>query len=398
MGSPIGSHKKTAWIHAVSVGEVNLIASLITSLEHRLPDWDFVISTTTRTGMQLAQQKHPELTKFYFPIDFSWAVRSALRRVQPDMIILAELELWPNLIAQCHHAQIPITIVNGRLSSKSYHGYQRFKFLVKPMFEKLSLVTAQTETYRKRFVDLGTPALHSFVTGSIKFDGACTPSNQPQQDSLKRQAGISDQDTVWVAGSTQAPEEEMVANIYQKLKRKHTSLRLVIVPRHIERSSAIAQMLAERGTDVMRRSEFGNRQATSDTVILVDTIGELASWWHVGQIAFVGGSFGNRGGQNMLEPAFAAAAVCFGPNTWNFNEIVQQLLVADAVCQLPNQTALESFIEQCLAQPTWSAQLGKKAKQCVLDHQGASDQIAQLLAALVSKYATPDDFTTTVAA
>ncbi len=379
------------WFHAVSVGEVNQLQTLLDRLKQQKPDWQIVVSTTTATGMQLARQKFPQLTTFWFPIDFSWAVRAALRRVRPALLVLTELELWPNLIDMASRQRIPLTVINGRLGEKSFHGYRRFSWLTQPMFTKLNLVVTQDSQNARRFVDLGTPATRVQVAGSLKFDNAWQQAARWQSAELlqpvRQLYALPDRQWLLVAGSTQAPEESMIGTVYQQLVTRYPKLRLVVVPRHPHRADEVARQLAGSGLTVVRRTsgqQIGVPESAPAPVLLVDTIGELGLWWSLAGLAFVGGSFGSRGGQNMLEPAAAGCATCFGPNTWNFAQIVADMQTAGAGREVPDMSGLSEFIERCLADSGGADRLGQTAREFVDRHQGATDRTIGLLASAVA--------------
>lgn len=377
------------WLHAVSVGEVNLLATTLAEIERRQLDWELVISTTTKAGYDLARRKYADRTVFYCPLDFTWAVAAAMRRVRPDLLVLAELELWPNLIraAKAHGAHV--AIVNGRLSDKSFRGYSRLRPLVGRVLRQIDLIAAQNEETAERFRNLGADPKRVFSTGSLKFDGAQTDRGNPKTRAMREWAGLKDDAIVLLAGSTQQPEEAYALQIYRKLAPTHPRLRLVIVPRHPERFDEVARLLAESGLDYVRRSQQGNSKTRTpiSAIVLVDTIGELGAWWGTATIGFVGGSFGSRGGQNMLEPAAFGVATCFGPNTWNFRDIVTQLLAAEGAVVVVDYAALEHFVARALDAPEWAASLGERARQLVLTQQGATVRTVDLLAPLVSTMA-----------
>ncbi|HEV3137931.1 MAG TPA: glycosyltransferase N-terminal domain-containing protein, partial [Pirellulales bacterium] len=196
------SAARCAWLHAVSMGEVNLIAPLIEELKARHPNWDMVISTTTVTGYALARSRYPQDTVFYCPLDFSWAMRRAVARIRPDILILAELELWPNLIAAARASGAKVTVINGRLSDRSYRGYRRIRPWVKGVLRKIDLVAAQNALYADRFLEIGARNHCVYVTGSLKFDGAQTDRDNPATARLRSLAGFQPSDTVFLAGST----------------------------------------------------------------------------------------------------------------------------------------------------------------------------------------------------
>ena len=379
--------QKCFWLHAVSVGEVNLLGRLIEEIEKQLPEVQCVVSTTTKTGMELARKKYGQrLTVFYCPFDFTWAVRRAMRRMRPDVLILAELELWPNLIKAAKRYGARVAVVNGRLSENSFRGYGRIRPLVRPILRRLNLVAAQDDSYAERFRKLGASEAAVHVTGSMKYDGATTDRANPRTVELAKLAGITSDDTVFLAGSTQEPEEQAALDAYQKLIESHPSLRLILVPRHPERFDAVARLLDESGVAWIRRSQLGSTEKVSGEacprVLLVDTIGELGAWWGTARIAFVGGSFGSRGGQNMIEPAAYGAAVSFGPNTRNFRDIVSAMLARDAAVVVMDEKELHAFVERCLDDADYAADLGNRASQLVRDQLGATARTVELLANL----------------
>jgi 3-deoxy-D-manno-octulosonic-acid transferase len=377
------------WLHAVSVGEVNLLATTLRELTSRRSDVEIVISTTTKTGYDLARRKYGERhSVFYCPLDFSWAARRAMRRVRPALLVLAELELWPNLIIAAKEQGARVAIINGRLSDNSFRGYRRAKWLVGRVLGMVDLVAAQDATTASRFrklrgVTRGGSNDSVVVTGSLKYDGAETNRANARTKSLQTLAGISKDDIVWLVGSTQAPEEEMAVRLYAELRQRHTQLRLVIVPRHPERFDEVGRVLDGSGLPWHRRSQLEASLPVPQSIILVDTVGELGAWWGTASIGFVGGSFGDRGGQNMIEPAAYGVATCFGPNTWNFRDIVAALLNADAAEVVHDEAALEEFVARCLDEPDFARALGERARGFVATQLGATKRTADLLETLL---------------
>ncbi len=349
------------WLHAVSVGEVNLLAPLLAEIRRTRPEWECVISATSVTGYTLARKKYADYTVFYCPLDFSWAVRGAMRRIRPDGLVLAELELWPNLIRAAREAGARVAIINGRLSEHSFRGYRRARLLLQPLVRQIDLIAVQNEEFAGRFRALGAREDAIRVTGSIKFDGAQTNRANPATVALAGAAGFAAEDIVFLAGSTQQPEESLALAAYESLRDRFPRLRLVLVPRHPERFGEVADMLAASGVRWQRRSKLGDGVDTAARVLLVDTVGELGAWWGTSHIAFVGGSIHKRGGQNMIEPAAYGAAVSFGPNTRNFRDIVAQLLMADAAVVVRDGHDLTTFVERCLEDPEFARNLGQRA-------------------------------------
>jgi 3-deoxy-D-manno-octulosonic-acid transferase len=378
------------WLHAVSVGEVNLLATLIERWDRLHPEWEIVISTTTHTGFQLAQKRYAPRTVFYCPLDFTWAVRHAMRAVRPDLFVLTELELWPNLIHAARQHGAKVAIVNGRLSEKSFRGYRRLGWLTRRVLAEVDLIAVQNDEYTRRFLDLGAPVAAVQTTGSIKFDGARTDRSNSDTERLARLAGITSGDVVLLAGSTQDPEESLAVDAYEQLVTAHPRLRLILVPRHPERFDAVAELLNRRGVRWQRRSRLdADRADPGARVLLVDVVGELGAWWGAAQIAFVGGSMGQRGGQNMIEPSAYGAAVSFGPNTWNFRDVVAQLLERQAAIVVNHGQELTAFVRRCLDEPAFATDLGSKARELVREQQGAADRTIGLLNGLLNQSATP---------
>ncbi|QDT09067.1 3-deoxy-D-manno-octulosonic acid transferase [Planctomycetes bacterium K23_9] len=374
--------KQCFWLHAVSVGEVNLLPSLVEKLRARSPDTVFAISTSTDTGYDVAVKHFGEDAVFFCPLDFTWAVRRTLRNLKPSKLILAELELWPNLIRIADESQLPIMVVNARLSEKSARGYQKFSKLTRSTFARLTWVGSQDQTCAERFESCGTPAKNIAVTGSIKFDDAPTDRNTPDVASRQQWAGIDPWQRVWMFGSTQEGEEELGLSVYQELKTLHPELRLILVPRHPERFDTVARLVEAHGMKAHRRStdhSLYDSQWDADTAILIDTIGELPHWWGVCQIATVGGSFGDRGGQNMLEPAGYGCAVSFGPNTKNFAEIAERLIDGHGAVRVADKAELTDFVRRCVSDVPAADSLGRAARQVIDEHCGATDKTVAAL-------------------
>lgn len=374
------------WLHAVSVGEVNLLGTLLAEIGRRRPRWQCVVSTTTRTGYELARRKYGDLAVFYCPLDFTWSTRRAMRRIRPRLLVLAELELWPNLIQAARGEGAQVAIINGRLSDRSFRGYRRLRAWTGRWLERVGLIAVQNDEYRRRFVELGAPAGIVHVSGSIKFDGAETDRHNPASVRLRRLAGFDESDFVFLAGSTQHPEEMLAAEAFRELSLGYPSLRLVLVPRHRERFDAVAEWLDRSGLPWQRRSRLEvEGPAANARILLVDTIGELGAWWGTAQLAFVGGSLGSRGGQNMIEPAAYGAAVSFGPNTHNFRDIVADLLAHEAAVVVHDGSELVAFLRRSLADPAYAAALGARARALVQQQLGATARTFELLAGLVER-------------
>jgi 3-deoxy-D-manno-octulosonic-acid transferase len=379
------------WLHAVSVGEVNLLGTLLAELAIERPRWQCVVSTTTQTGYALARRRYPELRVFYCPLDFSWAVRRALRRIRPTLLVLAELELWPNLIRLAAESGVKVALINGRLSARSFRGYGRVRWLMRPLLRRLDLIATQNEEYAGRFLALGARPETVSVTGSMKFDRAQTDREAPAVERLRTLAGFAPDDIVFLAGSTQQPEESLAVDLFRRLSAAHPRLRLVLVPRHPERFQSVAAMLVAAGVRWQRRTELEYGPADkSARVLLIDVVGELGAWWGTARIGFVGGSLSKRGGQNMIEPAAFGVATSFGPNTQNFRDVVAALLSADAAVEVADGGELFDFVRRCLEERDFAASVGRRAQSFVAAQRGATARTLNLLFPLIDSLHTPN--------
>lgn len=376
------------WFHAVSVGEVNLIAGLVAAYRAANPEHRVVISTTTDTGYDLARSRFSDLPVFFLPLDLSWAVKRTFQTLRPSLLVLAELEIWPNLVRFAQHSGCRVAIANGRLSERSGRRYQRLRRFFAPTFQRLDWVGCQDAESARRFLACGTRQEALTITGSIKFDNAPENRDTLEVHRLARWTGVDPWHQVLIAGSTQAGEELAALATYRELSPLYRQLRLIIVPRHKERFDEVAELIRGSGFQLRRRSDQHSpaEHWSADTVILADTIGELRHWWGLSRIAFVGGSFGNRGGQNMLEPAGYGCATCFGPHTENFAEIASRLLQADAAVRVPTPAEFTRFVAKCLEQPHQAEDLGLRARAVVQKHRGATAKTVEQLGRLVAEH------------
>lgn len=374
------------WFHAVSVGEVLLLQSILPELRSRSPEAEIVLTTTTTTGHAVAREKFPDVTVAYFPLDFSWAVRRAISRIQPTQIILVELELWPNFLKTAQRSGIPLSLINGRLSDKSFRGYSKVRWLLSPVLQSFDLLAVQNETYAQRFLKLGARAESVHVIGSAKFDRVNTDRRNASTQQLGAAFGLGDSEPVFIAGSTQDPEEKIALDTWLELRNEFPELRLILVPRHKERFEETARLVESYGLPLLRRSviDFKNAAGISmrnddKPVILLDTLGELSACWGLADFAYVGGSMGNRGGQNMIEPCAYGAAVCFGPNTRNFRDVVQSLLERQAARIVEDRPALTALLRAWLTDRHAATRQGIAARDFVLSQAGASQMTVNLL-------------------
>jgi 3-deoxy-D-manno-octulosonic-acid transferase len=390
--------RRVVWFHGVSVGEIHLLRQVVAKHRQRHPEHEVVISTTTDTGHDEARKCFPDLPVIYWPLDFSWAVNAALRCVAPDLLVLAESEIWPNFIWAAKRRGVKLAIINGRMSPRSAARFRKLRWLVQGLFAKFDVIAAQTEEYAAGYRELG--AKNVIVAGSVKYDGAQSDRGNAKTLALRDLFGIGPHELIWVAGSTQAPEEEIALDIYQRAKGPFANLRLIIVPRQKDRFDEVAALLERSRLPFVRRSALGSPRfcepglntphpsplTTRQPVILVDTIGELGAVWGLADVAFVGGSFdGQRGGQNMIEPAAYGAAVLFGPHTWNFKDIVAGLKENQAAIECTDAAALEEHVRMLLGDADLRRRLGEAARRFVQSQQGATEATLDALVQVLGR-------------
>lgn len=383
----IPSGKPVIWFHGVSVGEINLLVTVVKAFRQRHPDWHCVVSTTTETGMAEALKRFAELTVIFYPFDFSWAVKRTLRAVQPKLIVLAESELWPNFLRIAAGRAIPIIVINGRMSPRSANRYGKITWFARRLlFRHLSRFAMQSDGYAQALRDLGVPAGKIAVTGSVKYDGVLGDRDNPQTRALAEKLGISADDRIWVAGSTHAPEEEIVLSIFAHLRIAHPTLRLVLVPRSADRFDEVAGLIARSGLSFVRKSKLTLPPTNSPAVILIDTIGDLNAAWGLADVGFTGGSLdGRRGGQSMIEPAGLGVPVVFGPHVWNFRDAAARLIEVGGAIKITSAEEMERELTRILSYDDIRQEMGESARAMVLAQQGATlrtlDEMDRLLVA-----------------
>ncbi|HWA96126.1 MAG TPA: 3-deoxy-D-manno-octulosonic acid transferase [Terracidiphilus sp.] len=365
------------WLHAVSVGEVLAVSRLVTELDQELPGWQVLISTTTRTGQELAQQRFGESRVFYCPLDLPWAVRAYMNALKPRMLVLAETEFWPNLLTACFRRGVPVKVVNARISDRSWPRYHALRGLWRPILSRLSCVLAQSEVDAERLRELGCVAGRVKVAGNLKFDVRAAQ----EAEATRIIRGLSAGKQFIVAGSTLEGEEAALIEAWPQLVAKHAGLILVLAPRHPERFEAAASLLREAGVAWVRRSEWKTKppeKIEPGMVVLLDTIGELASLYSLAAVAFVGGSLVPAGGHNPLEPAQFAVPIVMGPYTHNFRAIVDDLRTHEAI-RIATEEQLADALLGLLADTELSAKLGARALEVFDAQAGATGRTVAVL-------------------
>lgn len=344
--------KPVIWLHCVSVGETQAARPLVTEIVKNFPDHKLVVSTTTRTGQKLAREVFKDEASyiFYFPYDWKFSVRSALRQITPKLVLLMETEIWFNFIRETGKSGAKVTIVNGRLSEKSANRYKWITNTFRRVFHYVDLALVQTAADAKRLLAFGIRGTKVKVTGNLKFDQQISESEAKLTEEIRERFDITKEIPLIIAASTHSPEEKLILEAFKILWKNSESTalpRLMLVPRHPERFAEVAQIIKGTGFGWVRRSEKPSARDKTAEIILLDTIGELRSVYPLAEIVFVGGSLIPHGGQNILEPAVEKKTIVTGIYTMNFKAIVEEFLNQDALIQLPNLS--ETEVSQKLA-------------------------------------------------
>lgn len=368
--------RRVVWLHAVSVGELIAISGVAQRLQQTHPDLDIVVSTTTRTSQRLARARFGDEHVFYFPLDFAWIVRRYLRALQPALLVLAETELWPRLLRESALAGTKIVLVNGRISDRSLPRYQALRRLWRPFLESLTHVLAQSEEDAERFAAIGVRKDCITVSGNLKYD-----VRVPSESTLPRalRAAIPAGAQVIVAGSTLDKEEAMLVDAFVHELRELPYLVLVLAPRHPERFAVVAALLTQRGLPWVRRTLWAHTPAhiAPGSVVLLDSIGELAGVYALASVAFVGGSLVPAGGHNPLEPAQFGVPILTGTHTQNFRSIMSAFLMEDAIAVTTPQD-LQATLHRLLTSPE-AAAMGQRAYTVFEQQAGAFERTLSTL-------------------
>ncbi len=365
----------TVWFHGVSVGEIHLLTTLVAAYRKRHPMHRIVVSSTTDTGFAEARKHFDNVV--VWPLDFTWAVSTALDTIEPNLVVVAEAEMWPNFLKAAQQREIPVVVVNARLSPRSFSRYRRVAALArKLLFNRVSLIATQSRDYTYRFLALGVPQGRVRTTGSIKFDGAMRAAgpNNPLRELL----GLSG--LCWVAGSTHAPEEKVVLEAFVQLRQEFEDLTLILVPRHPDRFQEVADLLHARGVQYLRRSAIKAQPTRLPPVILLDSVGELGAAWELASVGFVGGTLdGRRGGQSMIEPAGYGVPTVFGPHVWNFRDAARRLVDAGGAVMVQDANEVASEVSRILSDPVKRQAMSFAARQVVAEQQGATERTLDML-------------------
>ena len=380
------SNQRSTWLHAVSVGEVNIALKLASALRTLEPDLHCVLTTTTTTGFALARKTAPPwIEVMYTPLDYWPIMRRAFSLICPARIVLIEAEVWPNLAAAAHARRIPLALVNARLSPRSERRYRRFRFFVAPTFRLLDLVCVPERGDVERWTALGVSRNRIHVTGSIKFDRDVAEGQAVAASLWESSHAFSPDSLVLFGGSTHRGEEEILVGIFLRLREQFPSLRLFIAPRHVERLQEILTHLSAMPLRVTLASEALTGDGADADCILLDTTGELQRWYRIATVVFIGKSLAAHGGQNPVEPILAGKPVVFGPHMENFATLAKTLVSNNAAMQINDTDSLERIIGELLRDSEARQRLVANAHAALGEHEGATVRAATLIHELKPK-------------
>ena len=379
---PAPAFKKSIWLHSVSVGETIAAAPLVKALQQRYPDHQLVVTTMTPTGSERVRALFGDsVFHVYAPYDQPCSLARFIQRVNPQLLIIMETELWPNMVNACYQRSIPVMLANGRLSAKSAAGYQRFAALTKPMLAQLTEIAAQTQAHAQRFNALGADSETVSVTGSIKFDIAVTEAQQALAATERERWTGDGQRFIWVAASTHQGEDEKILAAHKRLLQQVPQALLLLVPRHPERFDQVAELARQQGFNLARRSQNESPDTTT-AVYLGDTMGEMMLLLGACDVAFVGGSFIASGGHNMLEPAAWGLPVITGASDFNFPEASELLQQAGAMVKVETEQALADQLLR-LQDQNLRQQRGAAALEVVAANRGSLERQLAMVAGLL---------------
>jgi 3-deoxy-D-manno-octulosonic-acid transferase len=376
----LASQQPVIWVHAVSVGEVLAVSGLVELLRVRFPGYRVVVSTTTDTGQKLARTKFGEGSVFYFPLDFAFSIRPYLQALKPRLVVIAETEFWPNFLHLTHRSGSRVAIVNARISDRSWPGYKRFQSLLSGVLRQVDLFLAQTDEDCKRLIDIGAASDRVAVSGNLKFDVPLPPA-PPIVASLRstfQQAGST---PILVCGSTVEDEEPLLLQAFVNVLASYPKAVMILAPRHPQRFREVAKLLEDLGVHFWKRSLWSGEPIVGG-VLLIDTIGELASLYALADIAFVGGSLVPRGGHNIIEPAQHGVAIVVGNHTENFRDIVGLFQSREAV-RVVGPAEFPLVLMELISHPEERAALGRRASATLQTQTGATERTVDALQSLI---------------
>jgi 3-deoxy-D-manno-octulosonic-acid transferase len=374
------------WVHAVSVGEVSAIHPLIRQFRENFPEGCLMLSTGTESGQKIARERVLEATTtFFFPLDLSFVVRRVIRRMRPNLFILAETEIWPNFLRIAKEEGARTMLVNGRISDRSFNRYRKTRFFWTAVLDQLDAMSMIRVQDGERIVSMGANPVQVFVNGNCKFDQAAFSADSAFREEMKRLLEVEEQDLLFIAGSTHEGEEEAVLQAFLKIRQRYPGMILVLVPRHVDRTARVEKLLTRYGVnDFIRRSQIESVSRQGKQVVLWDTFGELFKVYSVGTIVFCGASLVPKRGQNILEPAAWGKVVLYGPSMEDFIDAHQLLQSVGAGIMVRNGEELAERCLYLLNQPQELKRRGEAGKEALLAQRGATRRNLELAKKLMS--------------
>jgi 3-deoxy-D-manno-octulosonic-acid transferase len=382
--------EKTIWIHSASVGEVLCSIPLLKKIKKEFPRLKIVLTTMTSTGNETAKTRLPEADRVLFvPIDHPLIIRRTIEKVRPGLLLIAETELWPNLLRSCGRKGISIILFNGRISQRSFQRYLLLKFFFKECLKYISLFLMQTEEDRRRIIEIGGESQKTRTVGNLKFDQTFPSFTQETMTEMTNALGFHGKEKILIAGSTHSGEEEILVTLYKELKKMEPHLTLILAPRHLDRLDEVERILKRESLSWLRKTSLSPGPGRSDQerseVILLDTMGELMSIYSLGTLVFVGGSLVPVGGHNPLEPLFFKKCVLFGPYMFNFLDISSRLIETGGAIQVSGKVDLFSQLKRLLFDDGARKEVGEKGYQFLQRHQGATQRLFEEIRPFLSK-------------
>lgn len=377
----LDKNKETVWIHAVSVGEINAITSLVNNLREKNPNINLIISTITATGQKVAKENFSNEAKIIFlPFDFFWAAKRIMNLIKPDVFITIETEIWPNMIKYADKVGANILMINGRLSPRSIKNYQRLKSFIKKVLGKYDLFSVIMPHDAERLKTLGASENKIVINGNSKYDHLTNKIDENIPRKIKSKFNISKNHKVIIAGSTRGGEDKIIINTFKKLDSNYENLILITAPRHINRAKHIKNIAYEEGLSSIMKTEIDNgKKRINEKIIIINTIGDLFDIYSIGDIIFCGASLVPKGGQNIMEPAVWGKSILYGPSMNDFADAKDILEEVEAGIQVDDQTELYNEINYLLDYPEKNSKIGDKAKKAVFSNKGASERNVELI-------------------
>ena len=377
---------ESIWIQAVSVGEVNVIARLIQHLKENY-NYEIVISTTTLLGNTLAREKYSDIARIiYLPFDISFVVRRVIRLLKPKVFIAVETEIWPNLFYYLKHQQVPILVINARISEGAFKHYRLIRPIMQRVLALPSYVGVQNQEYKERFMSLGLPEDKIAVSGQMKFETSAFDNARLYRCSEKYSSLLVDKERLLiVAGSTHPGEEEMLLNVYSKFASRNSNVRLGIAPRHIERVLEIERIVKNHGFLPVRLSSLRQAQTAPKTVFIFDTIGELPYFYSIADICFVGGSLMPHGGHNILEPIYFSKPTLFGPHMENFKDIEEVVLRYSAGIKVTDALELETQLRRLIDDSAYRSLISGHCQRVFQEERKGLEEHIELITQFLQK-------------